>query len=78
MDVDVFGGVPEKMAKPGERRLLTLEEISDEITKLVGKERPESRLTVNLAGREEGTIRPAQLAFLTPDVPATLILNQIT
>ncbi len=35
------------------------------------------RLKVNLAGLEDGVIRPAQLAFLTPDVPETLILNQI-
>ena len=34
-------------------------------------------LQVNLAGFENGVIRPAQLAFLSPDVPATLILNQI-
>ena len=78
VDVDVLGGVPEKMVEAGERRLLTPDEISAEVQKLVGKERPEPRLTVNLAAREEGTIRPAQLAFLTPDVPATLILNQIT
>ncbi|WP_404361110.1 putative baseplate assembly protein [Methylotuvimicrobium sp. KM1] len=35
------------------------------------------RLSVNLADFENGVIRPAQIAFLTPDVPATLILNQI-
>jgi hypothetical protein len=36
------------------------------------------RLRVNLAEFEQGgEIRPAQIAFLTPDVPATLILNQI-
>lgn len=35
------------------------------------------RLEVNLADFENGSIRPAQLAFLTPDVPETLILNQI-
>ena len=35
------------------------------------------RLQVNVADYEKGAIRPAQLAFLSPDVPATLILNQI-
>ena len=78
VDVDVFGGVPEKTVEAGERRLLTPEEISAEVQKLVGKERPESRLPVNLAALKNSMIRPAQLAFLTPDVPATLILNQIT
>ena len=78
VDVDVFGGVPEKTVEAGERRLLTPEEISAEVQKLVAKERPESRLPVNLAALKNSMIRPAQLAFLTPDVPATLILNQIT
>jgi hypothetical protein len=35
------------------------------------------RLPVNLADFEQGAIRPAQLAFLAPDVPDTLILNRI-
>ena len=35
------------------------------------------RLRVNLADLENGMIRPAQIAFLTPDVPETLILNPI-
>jgi baseplate J-like protein len=82
VDVDAFGSIPEKKAEAGERRLLTPEEISRQVQKLVeaskAEGRPESRLRVNQAALEEGTIRPAQLAFLTPAVPATLILNQIT
>ncbi len=81
VDVDAFGGIPEKKADKGERRLLTPQEISEEVEDLVNasleKKGPESRLTVNLADFKEGTIHPAQIAFLTPDVPATLILNQI-
>lgn len=34
-------------------------------------------LPINLAGPEGKGIRPAQLAFLNPEVPATLILNPI-
>lgn len=34
-------------------------------------------LPVNLAGPEGKSIRPAQLAFLNPEVPSTLILNPI-
>ena len=34
-------------------------------------------VSVALADFEDGMIRPAQLAFLTPDVADTLILNQI-
>jgi hypothetical protein len=35
------------------------------------------RIEVNLAAFDNHMLRPAQLAFLTPDVPETLILNQI-
>ncbi len=87
VDVDVLRGIPEKVVDavhPGERRLLTPGEIAD----LIGQplqdkdgnkiKEPVARIAVNLADTEEGAIRPAQLAFLTADVPATLILNQIT
>ena len=74
IDVDVFGGVPEKKVDGKERRLLTPKEILNEIQTLTG---PEDRVTVQLAGLEGGVINPAQLAYLTPEVPETLILNQI-
>jgi hypothetical protein len=118
VDIDFFGGIPEKIAeKNGKRRLLTPDEItsaieylskqivdektkdyrplaSDEIAEAIwckGKDNDEcekygelpgtdevrQRLEVNLAAFENNQIRPAQLAFLTPDVPETLILNQI-
>jgi len=64
----------------GQRRLLTPTEIAEYATgslkdaqgKTVPTE-PLPRLVVNLADKDF----PAQLAFLTPDVPETLILNQI-
>ena len=37
---------------------------------------PEQRVPVNLAAAEALGVRPAQLAFLSPLVPATLILNE--
>lgn len=111
VDVDAFGGIPEKIAEPdGSRRLLTPDEIAEAVdcvttvwsaedmeAKCAGSTIPEcgkfnrckkygnfektagvrQRLQVNLADFENGAIRPAQLAFLSPDVPATLILNQI-
>ncbi|MBL0011663.1 MAG: hypothetical protein IPP22_13225 [Nitrosomonas sp.] len=109
VDVDAFGGVPEKqplteaeiqiLTNDGTlplvdpRRLLTPDEIADEVSKIVnriqnlteaqkeelsesGELRVPQRLVVNLPVQEK-FIRPAQLAFLSPDVPATLILNQI-
>lgn len=84
VDVDIFGGIPEKQADelvPGERRLLTPDEIASRVQELISASeemnRPEARLRVNLADFEQGAIRPAQLAFLAPDVPDTLILNRI-
>lgn len=40
---------------------------------------PSQRLRVNLAERSDGEtlIHPAQIAFFDPDVPATLVLNEI-
>lgn len=74
------------------RLLLTPDEIADEIGKVIArtqnltpeqieasgtKPRPvPQRLVVNVPIQER-YIRPAQLAFLSPDVPATLILNQV-
>ncbi|MET0357385.1 MAG: putative baseplate assembly protein [Cellvibrio sp.] len=89
VDVDLLRGVPEKMAAAdGTRELLSPEEISTLITETdpdnlcVGTQHtsltdPLPRICVNVAGEENGGIRPAQLAFLTPDVTSTLILNQI-
>jgi hypothetical protein len=112
VDVDRFGGIPEKIRENGGRRLLTPDEISKAVLclptvwshddmeswcrqqtspdsecveymnckKYGNTEKTKgvrSRIRVNLAGLEGGVIRPAQLAFLTPDVPETLILNRI-
>jgi Baseplate J-like protein len=81
VDVDTFGGIPEKTvdAESGLRRALFPNEIEVEIRKLVRSEdQPLQRVTVNLAGSEGLSIHPAQLAFLTPKVPDTLILKEIT
>lgn len=89
VDVDLLRGVPEKIAATdGTRELLSPEEISkiiiatDRDNLCIGKQHtslkdPLPRICVNLAGEEKGGIRPAQLAFLTPDVTSTLILNPI-
>ncbi|MEO7911574.1 MAG: putative baseplate assembly protein [Roseiflexaceae bacterium] len=86
VDVDTLRGIPEKTAdqqNPGQRRLLTPAEIIAKITApLIDTQdnplkEPVQRLVVQPAAIEAGTLSPAQLAFLTPAVPATLILNQI-
>ncbi len=83
VDVDIFGGLPEKKVTDGKRELLTPSDIADVVKKMgldaTGKKEklvPDSRVPVNLA--KVGSVIPAQLAFLTPEVPETLILNQIT
>jgi hypothetical protein len=98
VDVDTFGGIPEKIKENDERRLLTPDEIAEAVECLSmespgdtgdkcnkygnaeNREGVRQRLRVNLAeleNGENGAIRPAQLAFLSPEVPATLILNRI-
>ncbi len=83
VDVDTLGGIPEKKLEGGERRLLTPEEIAktvQDLTTASEQSGPGHRIPVNLPIHEgqSGSIPPAQLAFLTPDVPEALILNQIT
>jgi PKD repeat protein len=76
VDVDMIGGVSEK-DEAGEIR--TPDEIAEEVQQMIEnqKETPEPRIQVKMARVEDGTIHPAQLAFLTPDVEATLILNEV-
>lgn len=86
VDVDAFGGIPEKTAelvegKPtGKRRLLQLDEIAEAVQKIVNPRQfpgPAPHVDANLADFEGGAIRPAQLAIFTDAVQDTLILNQI-
>ncbi len=86
VDVDAFGGIPEKTTDAnGTRRLLTLDEITETVQDITGtgsKESkatsgPQQRVDVNVAGRDKGGIHPAQLAIFTPAVPDTIVLNQI-
>jgi hypothetical protein len=92
VDVDAFGGLPEKKpetdsknAPTGKRRLLTLTELAAQVRAMIDLSRggdqtppaPADRVDVNLADFENGSLRPAQLAIFTPAVPDTLILNQI-
>ncbi len=86
VDVDAFGGVPEKKTDTNDagrpiRRLLTPKEISDAAATFVRQsllaELPQSRLRVNLADFDEDAMRPAQLAYLPPTPADMLVLNQI-
>jgi predicted phage baseplate assembly protein len=83
VDVDVLGGIPEKIVDPvtRQRRTPSPEEIAAAIARLVDdaeENGPLPRLAVNGAGADRSGLHPAQLAYLTPDVPDTLILTEIT
>jgi hypothetical protein len=86
VDVDAFGGIPEKKTDTNDegkpiRRLLTPKEISDEAATFVRQslpaELPQPRVRVNLADFDEDAMRPAQLAYLPPIPADMLVLNQI-
>jgi predicted phage baseplate assembly protein len=73
VDVDTLGGISERME---DGTLRTPEQIAKDVQKMVDDSEangPISRVRANLA---EGG-RPAQLAFLSPDIQATLILNEV-
>jgi hypothetical protein len=83
VDVDVFGGIPEKLTDEDNsiRRLRTPREIADAASVFLepapDTNQPPQRMPVNLAGFDKGTMNPAQLGYLTPDVADTLVLNQV-
>jgi hypothetical protein len=77
MDVDVLGGIPSVDPETGQLRG------PDQITAMVQQITadplsPYPRVHVDLAQPGETGIRPAQLAFLTPDVTDTVILTEVT
>jgi hypothetical protein len=76
VDVDSFGGIPERVLDGSVRRLLEPVEITAAVGAVVAAGEPPPRVRVNLAAREGPGIRPAQLAYLSPAAPATLILNE--
>lgn len=79
VDLDAFGAVPSTTADPSAedgRRPLTPEETASEVTRIVGQV-PGPRIAAEPARMDASGIRPAQLAVLVPEVPATLILNEI-
>ena len=79
VDLDSFGSIPTMMpdaAAPGGRRPATPEEIAAAVQDVL-EEGALPRVRARLAAFEGSGIRPAELAMLTPAVPATLVLNQI-
>lgn len=92
VDVDHFGGIPEKIAdgENGQRRLLTLDELAERIQEIndpgefgqdTGTSGAPPVVPANQALREagvKGQIRPAQLVLFSSALPDTIILNQMS
>jgi hypothetical protein len=95
IDIDAFGGVPEKVPDTAQdgtaiRRALTPAEViaavqfivdPDAVLQILRSPSAKDRLPKNVeafaGGVSGGLLRPAELVIFTPDVPDTLILNQI-
>jgi predicted phage baseplate assembly protein len=83
VDVDAFGGVPEKITdSSGVHRLQTLDELAaavqDIVTPPAGPAAgPSQAVSAGLASYEGKNLSPAQLAVFTPAVQDTIVLNQI-
>jgi hypothetical protein len=79
VDVDILEGISETEVTDPEllvKKLVALTGYRDEDN---SGEKPKQRLPVQLARvDEDGTIHPAQLAFLNPETPDTLILTEIS
>jgi hypothetical protein len=85
VDVETFGGVPEKRVDEVSKQYqsLTPEQIAADIQRLVAESRersgrPQRRIKVRSAIPGDDQIRPAQLAFLAPDATKTLNLTEIS
>ncbi|HEV2830115.1 MAG TPA: putative baseplate assembly protein [Pyrinomonadaceae bacterium] len=77
VDVDAFGGIADRNADGSVRTPNELIEASQLIVK---QSKPDQRVVVDLPRLPETStdlIRPAQLAYLVPEVPDTLIINLI-
>ena len=75
VDLDALGGVAERN---DDGTVRTPNELTDAAQLIVTAGKPDQRVRVNLPElprTADDVIRPAQLAYLVPEVPDTLILN---
>lgn len=82
VDLDAFGALAETVPDPNGERLQTPQEIADAIAGILTREvtnnQPIPRVAARLAEFTGRDIRPAEIAVLSPDVSATLVLNQLS
>ena len=77
VDVDALGGIAERNDDGSVR---TPSELIEAARLIATQAKPDARVKVNLPELPKlstDPIRPAQLAYLVPEVPDTLILNLI-
>ena len=74
VDVEAFGGVAERGS---DGSVKTPKQILGEAQAIVSANKPDQRVRANLSELIGARIRPAQLVYLVPDVPDTLILNLV-
>lgn len=83
VDVDAFGGIPEKIKDAsGKRRLQTFEELAETVQKIVSPAAKAAGglsqfVPASLADVDGKAVKPAQLAIFTPAIQDTIVLNQI-
>jgi hypothetical protein len=86
VDVDTLDAASEQdvlafLAQDSEKDLIAFLKAQRKERGAPSEEQPRQRIVVHLArpdGRDDAAIAPAQLAFLSPAVPDTLILKEIT
>lgn len=78
VDVDGFGAISDRSTNNDDKSTIpTAKEIEETVAAIEGQ-KPPSRITVNETIIENTSIRAAQIAYLSPDLPQTLILKEIT
>jgi hypothetical protein len=89
VDVDAFGGIPEKTIGRNGPVLLTLDQIAARVAQITGTAKgtlvrggrtaggPAQFVAAKPGRLEQTYLRPAQLAIFSPSVPDTIVLSQI-
>ncbi len=78
VDVDAFGGMRETTVSRGRVRLLTLEELAEQVRRIATAPASSKAIGAEPGSLAGEVIRAAPLAIFTPAVPDTLILNPLS
>jgi hypothetical protein len=82
VDLDLLDGIDEEVARDPDALAGALSALEAALANPASlppeQQQPRRRVRVELARFENGRIRPAQIAYLSRDIPAALILEEIT